>query len=292
MRLVVFMSSILLILSCGNRSEFPGYSKSRKGFHYKLHSIGESNRQTSLGDYVTADISYQTISDSTFFKGRRKIKIENPAYEGAIEDCFLMLRENESATFILKATPFFRQTLESDLPSFISPEDFIKININTIEIQTASEFEKEKIAFLNWIEDFGDYERVILNQYLKEEKLDIAPATSGLIYLPVVKTGAPKIQPGDTITINYEGRFLNGKFFDSTKRRNQPFQFVFGTEWQVIKGLEEGIAMMGEGEKAILILPSELAFGTAGSSTGIIPPFTSLIFEVEILSVDKGYSPN
>ena len=93
------------------------------------------------------------------------------------------------------------------------------------------------------------------------------------------------IEPGDTITINYEGKFLNGKFFDSTIKRNQPFQFVYGTEWQVIKGLEEALSLMYEGEKSLFIFPSELAFGSEGSSTGIIPPYTSLIFEVEILEV-------
>ena len=55
----------------------------------------------------------------------------------------------------------------------------------------------------------------------------------------------------------------------------------------MIKGLEEAIGMMREGEKSLFILPSELGFGNQGSSTGIIPPFTSLIFEVEILKVSS-----
>jgi FKBP-type peptidyl-prolyl cis-trans isomerase len=174
------------------------------------------------------------------------------------------------------------------MPVFINSEDKLKIKISIIDIQTEDEFEKEKQAFLNWIDDFGEYEKVILHQYLNEEKINVKPYPSGLIYLPVKPGNNIKIETGDTITINYEGRFLNGKFFDSTIRLNQPFQFVFGTEWQVIKGLEEGLANMSEGEKAIFILPSELAFGQSGSSTGIIPPFTSLIFEVEIVSVKKG----
>ncbi len=292
MRLVtIIFLTIILISSCGRKSEFEGFSKSKKGFHYQLNTIGESMKKTNPGDYITADISYQTINDSLFFEGRRKLRIEKPAYKGAIKDCFMMLRADESATFILKAEPFFKQTLSSELPSFLKVEDYIKINISIVEIQTATEFENEKQAFLNWVEDFGDYEKVILSQFLREEKLNISNSKSGLIYLPLASFDVPRIQLGDTITINYEGKFLNGKFFDSTKRRNQPFSFVYGTEWQVIKGLEEGLALMGEGEKAIFILPSELAFGTSGSSTGIIPPFTSLIFEVEILKVSKGKGP-
>ncbi|MBA7549036.1 hypothetical protein ES705_41507 [subsurface metagenome] len=197
-----------------------------------------------------------------------------------------MLAIDDSATFIISADEFFNKTLETSLPDFILPMSKMKVSLNIIEIQTQMEYEMEKEAFMNWIEDFGEYEKVVLQQFLKEEKLGVKPSGSGLFYLKIREGKGEKIEKGDTITINYEGKFLNGKFFDSTIRRNQPFQFVYGTEWQVVQGLEEAIGMMREGEKSLFILPSDLAFGKKGSSTGIIPPFTSLIFEVEIVSVN------
>ncbi len=278
----------LLIVSCKNSSEFEGYKKSNKGFYYQLRALGESDRKIMTGDYVTADVVYTTMKDSVFFKGRRKIKLESPAYKGAIEDCFTTIREGESATFILLAEPFFVKTLETNLPGFLEPSDYFKVDIDVIEVQKESDYEKEKQAFLHWTEDFGDYEKVVLQQYIAEEKIEVEPTESGLIYIPVESGSGPKIELNDTITIHYEGIFLNGKYFDSTKRRKQPFQFVYGTEWQVIKGLEEGLGFMKEGDKALFIVPSKLAFGTNGSSTGIVPPFTSLIFKVEVLSVKKG----
>lgn len=279
---------IILLSACGSKSPYPGFSKDRKGFYYQLHSLSENPVAIGEGDYITADFTYMTIRDSVFFEGRRKIKLEKPAYEGAVEDCIRMLHPNESATFILAAGPFFKQTLETDLPAFLDETSDFKIRVDIIEVQSANEFEKEKLAFLNWIDDFGDYEKEILRQYLMEERISVTPDSSGLICIPVIVGTGPNIERGDTITINYEGRFLNGKFFDSTVRRNQPFQFVFGTEWQVIKGIEQGLSLMREGEKALFIMTSELAFGDEGSSTGIIPPFTSLVFEVEIVKVSKG----
>lgn len=285
-----YLLPIILIglIACQNKSDFEGFKKSRKGFYYQLHTLGESDRKVQLNDYVTADISYYTMDDSLFFEGRRKIKLGKPAYQGAIEACFMFLKLDESATFILQSGPFFNVTLESDIPRFLTHESFFKIKLSIIEIQTNSEFEKEKQAFLSWIEDFGHYEKVVLKQFISQEKIDVNPTNSGLIYLPLDKTNGTKIEIGDTITINYEGRFMNGKYFDSTVKTKQPFKFVFGTEWQVIKGMEEGLALMREGEKALFIMPSELAFGSEGSSTGIIPPFTSLIYEVEIIKVSKG----
>jgi FKBP-type peptidyl-prolyl cis-trans isomerase len=156
-----------------------------------------------------------------------------------------------------------------------------------LEIQSEKEYLSEKEAFLSWINDFGDYEKVILKQFISEEKLDVSPLPSGIFYLNLLPGTGKKVEAGDTVVVNYEGRFLNGKFFDSTVKRSEPFQFVYGTEWQVIEGLEEAIGYMREGEKSIFILPSELAFGNRGSSSSIIPPFTSLIFEVEILKVSS-----
>ncbi len=276
----------LFFFSCSNNSPYPGFSKGPKGIYFQLHKIGESSKKASFNDYITADITYKTLNDSVFFKGRRKLQLQQTGDEGSIEDCFLMLSEGESATFILSADVFFSQTLQTSLPEFLPPGSNMKIDLDIVEIQTQQEYEKEKVAFLNWIEDFGDYEKVILQQFLKEEKLPVHPTSSGMYYLKLREGNGKKVEKGDTVTINYEGRFLNGKFFDSTIKRKQPFQFVYGTEWQVIKGLEEGIGMMTENEKSLFILPSGLAFGTEGSSTGIVPPFTSLLFEVEIISIN------
>jgi FKBP-type peptidyl-prolyl cis-trans isomerase len=196
-----------------------------------------------------------------------------------------MLAKDDSASFIISAANFFRKTLSSDLPSFLKENDKIKINVAIIDIQTPQEYNREKEAFLKWIEDFGVYEKTILKQYLDGAKLKVKPLSSGMFYL-VLKPGNNKgVTLGDTVVVHYEGRFLNGKFFDSTRQRKEAFQFVYGQQWQVIKGMEEAIGMMHEGEKALFIMPSELAFGETGSSTGIIPPFTSLIFEVELVKI-------
>jgi FKBP-type peptidyl-prolyl cis-trans isomerase len=106
---------------------------------------------------------------------------------------------------------------------------------------------------------------------------------NGLYFNTLQEVAGKPVEVGDIVTVNYEGRFLNGKFFDSTIKRNQPFEFIYGTEMQVIHGLEDAIGRMREGEKALVILPSELAWGEKGSSTGIIPPFTSVIYEVELI---------
>jgi FKBP-type peptidyl-prolyl cis-trans isomerase len=256
------------------------------GVYYKLLKIGDSDVRCQFGDFVTADITYKTLNDSVFFKGRRKFRIGKPLYPGSIDECLTKLGKEEQASFIIDANDFFTKTLGTSTPSFLLALGKMKIETEIIDIQTTEQYNREKEAFLKWTEDFGEYEKIILKQYLEDSKLHIKPDSSGLYSLILKKGNGKKVAVGDTIVVHYEGRFLNGKFFDSTKKRNEAFQFVYGQQWQVIKGMEEAIATMHEGERSLFILPSDVAFGDKGSSTGIIPPFTSLIFEVELISVN------
>ncbi|NSW44240.1 MAG: FKBP-type peptidyl-prolyl cis-trans isomerase [Bacteroidales bacterium] len=278
--------TLLFFISC-NESKITGYKLTDKGIYFKLLGIGEANKYVQEGNYVTFHIQYATADDSIFFDAIRTAKIEKPLYEGAIEDCFYMLSEGDSAAFFIKADPFFEKTLESPLPLFIPPESYLKIILKIETVKTAEEFKKDKEEFLAWVEDFGEYEKKVLKNYLEKRNINYMPNDTVIYKIPINKGNSKTVNYGDTITVHFEGYFLNGKLFDSTRKRNEPFSFVYGSEWQVIKGLEKAIGMMHEGEKSIFVIPSFMAFGKEGSSTGIIPPYSSVVFEIELLKIGK-----
>lgn len=281
----ILIIGIVIFTACDFFAKYPGYSKTDSKIYYQLLAIGEDTLKAEAGDFITVDIAYRTLSDSMFFFGRRIMQINEPQFPGSIEECFLMMAEGDSISFIISADNFFKKTLNTSMPRFIAENSDMKVDIRMIDFRSEEQYRKEKEEFLKWIEDFGEYEQMVLKRFIDEEEIEVEPVEGGFYYLPVSEGEGKNIELGDLVTVHYEGKFLNGKFFDSTRKRNMPLEFVYGTEWQVIDGLEKGIGLMKEGERAIFIFPSRFAFGEKGSSTGIIPPFTSVVFDVEIVKV-------
>ena len=106
---------------------------------------------------------------------------------------------------------------------------------------------------------------------------------SGLRYKKIQKGNGPKAEAGQTVSVHYEGSLLNGQVFDSSYKRNEPIDFQLGIG-QVIPGWDEGISLLQVGDKARFVIPSNLAYGSAGAG-GVIPPDATLIFDVELMDV-------
>lgn len=107
--------------------------------------------------------------------------------------------------------------------------------------------------------------------------------TSGLRYKLIQSGDGEKAEKGKTVSVHYKGQLPDGTVFDSSFKRNQPIDFQLGVG-QVIPGWDEGISLLKVGDKARLVIPSDLAYGSAGAG-GVIPPKATLVFDVELVAV-------
>lgn len=107
---------------------------------------------------------------------------------------------------------------------------------------------------------------------------------NGLQYEILKKGDGQACKKGDLVRVHYTGWLLDGKKFDSSVDRNQPFDFKLGAG-MVIKGWDQGVDGMLIGEKRMLTIPSDLAYGERGAG-GVIPPKATLKFEVELIAIN------
>lgn len=114
---------------------------------------------------------------------------------------------------------------------------------------------------------------------------DTVTTASGLKYIVIEKGDGPKAELQKNVEVHYTGSLLDGKVFDSSIDRNQPIEFILGAG-QVIKGWDEGIALMNVGDKLRLIIPPDLGYGEKGAGD-VIPPNATLIFDVELISISE-----
>ena len=107
--------------------------------------------------------------------------------------------------------------------------------------------------------------------------------TSGLEYEDIVEGAGASPTTGQTAVVHYVGTLTNGKKFDSSRDRGQPFSFRVGVG-EVIQGWDEGVASMKVGGTRKMTIPSALGYGARGAG-GVIPPHATLVFEVELIEI-------
>lgn len=145
----------------------------------------------------------------------------------------------------------------------------------------------------NAIEAFRTFEgsrekRITAEREAKRAELDKLAAgfeetQSGLRYQILQKGKGKKAEAGNMVSVHYKGQLADGTVFDSSYKRNQPIDFQIGVG-QVISGWDEGICLLHVGDKARLVIPSDLGYGAQGAG-GVIPPHATLVFDVELMGV-------
>ena len=183
-----------------------------------------------------------------------------------------------------KHTVFGTVINSQDIVDAVSQGDEMKIEI----IRVGEDAEK-----FNAVEAFRTFEgsrekRESEEKAQQKSLLDSVAAgyektASGLRYQILQKGTGKQATKGATVSVHYKGQLLDGTVFDSSYKRKEPIEFSIGVG-QVIAGWDEGIQLLKVGDKARMVIPSHLAYGTAGAG-GAIPPNATLIFDVELMNV-------
>lgn len=240
--------------------DLTSFETTASGLQYKIITNGEGNSPVK-GDMVSVHYKGELIDGTKFDSSYdRNQPIEFELGVGRVikgwDEGIALLKKGTKAVFV------------------IPPElGYGARNIGAIPANSTLIFNVELV-------DFKPAPKI--EEYDVEDKI-VSETDSGLKFILVEEGKGLKAAAGNTVYVHYSGYLEDGTMFDSSVKRNQPFKFTLGMG-SVIKGWDEGIALMKEGDKARLIIPSSLGYGASGAG-GVIPPNATLIFDVELMKV-------
>lgn len=278
----IFILGALIIQSCGD-----GFKTNDEGLKYKIHTDSEGE-MIELGDYISLDMVYRTDSDSVLFdtyKMGRPVNliITEPTFKGDLMNGLMMLSENDSATFLINSDSLFEKTFGIQRPPFITAGSMITFDVKINKVTPKAKMEEElNVERQQQVKT----EKEQIDKYVADNKLTTVSTGTGLQYIIKKQGTGEKPASGDTVVVHYTGKLINGTKFDSSYDMGKPLEFPIGQS-QVIKGWDEGLMLLNKGTKATLIIPSHLAYGERGAGQGIIPPYATLLFDVELINIKK-----
>jgi len=232
--------------------------------------------KVSLIDGKQIFSSYDRGEPMQFEYGKR---FDTPGFEEGISK----MTKGGKATLVVPSKIAFG---EMGRGAMVPPYSTIIYEVEVVDVMSKAQHDKQiaeekkqtQIKMDNAKKQEGD----LMKKYLADKKITAKPTASGLIYQEKVKGTGARAVAGKKVKVHYTGTLLNGTKFDSSRDRNEPFEFTLG-QGQVIKGWDEGIALMNVGGKATLIIPSAIGYGDR--DMGTIPPYSTLVFDVELLDV-------
>jgi len=273
-------------------SPYKGYTAAEGGMYFKYGDMSTNNKKAREGDVLELNISYSKMNDSLFWDSR-DIGYPYVLFESyydleqgdSYQKLLLTAGEGDSLNYIVPAYPLFTNVLHTKIPYFLGKDDMMKVNVRVNALLSKEQFAIRLERIKKFKEDLDLQEQVDLQKYVQSNHIPDSMKHNNVYLVPTKKGIGVGVKAGDLISITYTGHFLSGRVFDSVSIK-APLQFRFGDTAQVVRGLEIALKKMIEGEQAKIIIPSQLAFGESGSSTGIVPPYTTVVYEVTLMKVN------
>jgi FKBP-type peptidyl-prolyl cis-trans isomerase FkpA len=273
----------LLNLTSSIFAQNQNFMTSPNGLKYKILKSEANSRKIQMDDLIDFQLTVQNYKDSLIGSQTYKsVSVTPPINKIDVREIFGLLSQGDSALCVVSVDSVVKLSGEEP-PKFFPKGTSVKYFFKILAVKSRTEIQAT--------------ESKVLSEYAQKNNLKVQTTASGLQYTMLIQGAGRRPNQGETVRVNYTGKLLNGKVFDTSldyvaqannlfnpNRPYQPLGFALG-QGQVIKGWDEGISLLTLGSKAILLIPSYLAYGERGAG-GDIPPNSPLVFEVELVGIE------
>ncbi|WP_188559423.1 FKBP-type peptidyl-prolyl cis-trans isomerase [Hymenobacter glacieicola] len=306
-------AGVLGLASCNKGGDF---SKTKSGIEYKVFkgtngkyddrevsAEGDPTYKDRVGKIMALHVEYRTAKDSILFNSRKqqmgfpvRVPLDSVRKEqrGGLEEAISLLQPGDSAVFRFNVDTIFAKSFRQPVPPFMKKAGntmtmYVKVDKVQTRDEAMADVQKMQVEQQQKMQAYAETQLkkddVTLQDYIKKNNLSAQKDASG-VYVAVTQPGTgPKPKQGQLVSVQYKGTLLDGKEFDSSAKGNQgkPIEFPIGVG-QVIPGWDKAIPLLNKGSKAVLLIPSSLAYGQRGAGANI-PADAILRFDVELVDV-------
>ena len=295
MKLACYITlAVALLWACEAPRQKDGENVLPSGIKFKVISRDAKGQKVKSGDYLVMHFISKVgndILDDTYKFGEPQTIMVKPEI-GLPSEVLPFLQVGDSVRITLSIDTLVKRTGNPNFTQLKEKGNIMEYSIKVFGIKTKDQVQAEAIEQEKKAQEQAkknsEQEEGKLEEYIKKGSIEYKQLASGLRFsITQTKPEGQQAKQGDTVLVHYTGKLLDGKVFDSSVSRGEPFQFVLGMG-AVIRGWDEGIAQLRKGEKATLVIPSRIGYGAQGAGGGQIPPFATLVFDVELVDIKKG----
>ena len=296
--IILFSAAAILMVACNKEDdrieeeqiklreylEQMGYSETEptsSGLYYVV--LQESEGPSPVrSDFVTINFTGRLIDGTVFDTSDREYAIANGVErDDKLYGPYKFLMENMTIAGMREGMTMMN---EGEISRIIIPSNlaFGSSSVGIIPPFSTLIYDVELLEVIN---DPVEHEQTLLEAFLEENEVEVEPETSGLYYIEEEEGVGNLPQNNEVVTLHYKASLIDGRVFDQSESGN-PLDINLVHSANYIPGFIEGIKKMRKDGKARLIIPSEIGYGSLGSYEGIVPPYSTLIFDVEIVNIN------
>lgn len=271
----------LICLSTISCRKHNGFKHDSSGYYYHYFSCNENNEQPQTGDFVVVNMGLRT-KDSVISPMTQNNMLVDELYRGDIYCALRDMHLGDSATFIFDGPQFYEEFLGmGDYPFGKSP---IYVDIKLLKIMSKQDLEQAEERYQKYKKQIRHIEDSLILDYVAEYRFE--NKFYGLYFTYNKRGSGPKAKVKQTVQILYRGRKLDNTVFENCTDSEHPLTFEIGKD-QVARGIDVIVQNMCVGDQVTVVLPSSYVFGEKGSEVFQIPPYTPLVYDVELLKIIK-----
>ncbi len=270
------------LTSC-ETTDHPGFRRLEGSVHYRLTALGDHDRPVTLDSYVSMEVkAFSTEGQPLAQKRVLRIDFGKALWPEVLKRLLLEAAEGDSLDVIgsvkeLDANTWF-QPIQMG-----SDSDLIALQVSVVEVLTAEEVlqsrAEERSANDRELIELATMKHAIDSLGFKDEDLQ-----DGIFFRSIHPGSGLRALSGNEVIVRYKTWLADGQLIDDTFQV-EALEYIVGKPDQVLPGFSKAMARMTEGAKALVVLPADQAYGSRGSSSGIVPPYAALIYEVELVKV-------